>query len=205
MTTTMSSMKKKRCFYCNSHKHTITNCKLDEMLFDNMLSNIEYRQQFYKSYLDYIIAVKKQLSLLTKLKLLRLSCILLNKYRLPYIDDKYLNNPETFDEGQWRVNHYSSSTFILHENIYKKNKCELILYIERIMDWNNMVQGRLKVIKRKKEAIQSDCNGCPVCYNSLGDVGTTTLHCGHKLCTSCFYKIITRTQHHCCPLCRKAI
>lgn len=199
----MSKMEKKRCFYCNSHKHTIMNCKLDEMLFDNILSNMEYQQQFHKSYLDYTIAVKKQLSLLTKVKLLRICCILLNKYTLPYIDDKYINNPETFDEEKWRVSR--SSTFILRDNIYKKNKCELILYIERIMDWNNMVQGRLTVIKQKKEALQSDCNGCPVCYNSLGDVGTTTLHCGHKLCTSCFYNIITRTHSHCCPLCRKSI
>jgi hypothetical protein len=176
------------------------------MLFDNILSNMENQRQFHKTHLDYKIAVKKQLSLLTKVKLLRTCCIMLKKCTLSYIDDTYVNNPETFDEEQWSVTKPSHTPVILHDNIYKKNKCELILYIERIMDWNNMVQGRLTVIKQKKEELlQSDCNGCPVCYDSIGDVGTTTLQCGHKLCTDCFYNIITRTRQHCCPMCRKEI
>jgi hypothetical protein len=63
----------------------------------------------------------------------------------------------------------------------------------------------LEKVKRELATLHMNAQieECPICMETIGQLGSSTTSCGHKFCTPCFVKTITRKNT--CPMCRTDI
>jgi len=119
--------------------------------------------------------------------------------------DKILSSDENphFEKCSLRILK-KIATIVGIRSSYPKIQLALILQ----STWAYKKKKRTEEIEKVKRELAtlhmtSQIEECPICMDTLGQLGSSTTKCGHKFCTPCFVKTVTRKNT--CPMCRTEI
>lgn len=62
-----------------------------------------------------------------------------------------------------------------------------------------------QVLDEVKEEVKEEPDCCPICLDTLKEVGVVTLECGHKMDLQCFLSFQNTQTGRRCPMCRRNI
>ena len=119
--------------------------------------------------------------------------------------DKILSSDENphFEKCSLRILK-KIATIVGIRSSYPKIQLALILQ----STWAYKKKKRTEEIEKVKRELAtlhmtSQIEECPICMDTIGQLGSSTTKCGHKFCTPCFVKTVTRKNT--CPMCRTDI
>lgn len=119
--------------------------------------------------------------------------------------DKILSSDENphFEKCSLRILK-KIATIVGIRSSYPKIQLALILQ----STWAYKKKKRTEEIEKVKRELAtlhmtSQIEECPICMDTIGQLGSSTTKCGHKFCTPCFIKTVTRKNT--CPMCRTDI
>jgi hypothetical protein len=119
--------------------------------------------------------------------------------------DKILSSDENphFEKCSLRILK-KIATIVGIRSSYPKIQLALILQ----STWAYKKKKRTEEIEKVKRELAtlhmtSQIEECPICMDTIGQLGSSTTKCGHKFCTPCFVKTVTRKNT--CPMCRTEI
>ena len=119
--------------------------------------------------------------------------------------DKILSSDENphFEKCSLRILK-KIATIVGIRSSYPKIQLALILQ----STWAYKKKKRTEEIEKVKRELAtlhmtSQIEECPICMDTIGQLGSSTTKCGHKFCTPCFIKTVTRKNT--CPMCRTEI
>ena len=119
--------------------------------------------------------------------------------------DKILSSDENphFEKCSLRILK-KIATIVGIRSSYPKIQLALILQ----STWAYKKKKRTEEIEKVKRELAtlhmtSQIEECPICMDTIGQLGSSTTKCGHKFCTPCFIKTVTRKNT--CPILPKKL